>query len=143
MTVSVSFRNFDIRATVARAGVAVWTKFSISVRRLELRIAESVFGGEEYGVSSYLVDRLAVGLGNKHDCDLSADDGGDVFGSEDRDSRRGGQSLSRWGGMISLGRGLDARSPVVRPFSSVSPLIFSTGGTALQNSVYCGKIGGS
>lgn len=43
-------------------------------------------------MSSYLVNRLAVGLGNKHDCDLSADDVGDVFGSEDRDTRRGGQS---------------------------------------------------
>lgn len=52
-----------------------------------------------------------------------------------------GGSLSRWAGMISLGRVWDARSPVVRPFSSKSPLIFWQRETALQNSVLW-KFGG-
>lgn len=79
-------------------------------------------------MSSYLVDRLAVGLGNKHDCDLSADDVGDVFGSEDRDSRRGWAVVVAMGGNDFSGRVWDARSPVVRPFSSEYPLIFSAAG---------------
>lgn len=85
-------------------------------------------------MSSYLVDRLAVGLGNKHDCGLSADDVGDVFGSEDRDSRRGGQSLSRWAGMISLdGYGMPGPQ-LCGPFRASIHLFFGSG-TALQNSV--------
>lgn len=44
MTLAVSFRILGIIAIIAKVGVAVWTKFSISFRFLELRIAESVFG---------------------------------------------------------------------------------------------------
>lgn len=64
MAVSVSFRIFDIKAIVAKVGVAVWTKFSISVRRLELRIAESVFGAEGMGcrLTSWIALRSALGI---------------------------------------------------------------------------------
>lgn len=91
-------------------------------------------------MSSYLVDRLAVGLGNKHDCDLSADDVGDVFGSEDRDSRRGGQSLSRWAGMISLdGYGMPGPQ-LCGPFRASTHLFFAAAGRRYKTP-YCGNLG--